>query len=91
MVVYAFIDEGKRAGGSLTKFWCPGMSVCIKSPRRLLWQCFLVFEGSTARTKGLVAFFFSFGLAGIVAVVPAVGQMLVLGFITARWFYIVLV
>ena len=31
-----FFNEVKKAGGSLTKLWYPGMSVCIKSARRLL-------------------------------------------------------
>ena len=35
-VVYAFFDEVKKAGDSLTKFWYPGVLVCMRLARRLL-------------------------------------------------------
>ena len=35
-VMYAFLNVIKKAGGSLKKFWYPGMSVCMRSVRRLL-------------------------------------------------------
>ena len=36
VVVYVFFDEVKKAGGILTKFWYPGISVYTKLARRLL-------------------------------------------------------
>ena len=63
----------------MTKFWYPGISVCIKSTRRLLWHIFLLLEVSRISPRGLMAFFFGLRLAGAEAVVLTVRQLVVLG------------
>ena len=42
MMVHTFIDEVKKAGGIVIKFWYPGISVCIKSARRFTFVVFQI-------------------------------------------------
>ena len=70
--------SSKTAGGILTKFWYPGMSVCIKSGRRLQLYLFSCLGKIQAMTHGFASFLLLLGLAVAVAVVLAVAKVVFL-------------
>ena len=76
MVVYGFFDEVKKDRWHPDKILLSWDVSVHEFGQEVL---FLVFEGSRALPRGLVAFFLSWRLAGAVTVVVAVGKVMVLG------------
>ena len=71
MVVYAFFGEVKKTGGFLTIFWYPGMLVCMSLAQEVTVTSFFLSLKDQGHDPG--------ELAGVVAVVVAVGRVVELG------------